>query len=76
MLFTEAAKRTLDAGKALDGTNMKAALNTIKDFDTGGLIGAPITISGNSIPVGRVYTRRHEGARRWCRRRDWIRLSK
>src|SRR3989337_2621516 len=55
MLFVEAAKRTLDAGKPLDGANLKAALNTIKDFDTGGLIGVPITISGNSIPVGRIY---------------------
>lgn len=55
MLFAEAAKRTLDAGKPLDGANLKAALNSIKDFDTGGLIGVPITISGNSIPVGRIY---------------------
>ena len=51
----EAAKRTLDAGKPLDGPNLKAALNSIKDFDTGGLVGVPITISGNSIPVGRIY---------------------
>ena len=55
MLFTEAAKRTLDAGKELNGKNLKAALNSIKDFDTGGLIGVPITIKGNSIPIGRVY---------------------
>lgn len=55
MLMTEAAKRTLDAGKPLDGKNMKAALNTIKNFDTGGIIGTPITIKGNSIPVGRIY---------------------
>lgn len=34
---------------------MKAALDGIKDFDTGGLIGVPITIKGNSIPVGRIY---------------------
>ena len=55
MLMTEAAKRTLDAGKPLDGKNLKASLNTIKDFDTGGIIGTPITIKGNSIPVGRIY---------------------
>ncbi len=55
MLFTEAAKRTLGAGKELNGKNLKTALNSIKDFDTGGLIGVPITIKGNSIPVGRVY---------------------
>lgn len=55
MLFTEAAKRTLDAGKELNGPNLKAALNTIRNFDTGGIIGVPINIKGNSIPVGRIY---------------------
>ena len=58
MLMTEAAKRTLDAGKPLDGKNLKAALNTIKNFDTGGIIGTPITSTGNSIPVGRIV--RHD----------------
>ncbi len=55
MLMTEAVKRTLDAGQPLNGRTMKAALNTIKDFDTGGIIGVPISIPGNSIPVGRIY---------------------
>jgi branched-chain amino acid transport system substrate-binding protein len=55
MLLTEAVKRTLDAGKPLTGINMKAALNSIQNFDTGGLIGVPISIKGNSIPVGRIY---------------------
>jgi branched-chain amino acid transport system substrate-binding protein len=55
MFLVEAAKRTLDAGKALNGKNLKAALNSIKNFDTGGIIGVPVTIKGNSIPVGRVY---------------------
>ena len=55
MLYTESARRVLADGKELTADNMKAALNTIKDFDTGGLIGVPITISGNSIPVGRIY---------------------
>ncbi|HEY9239932.1 MAG TPA: amino acid ABC transporter substrate-binding protein, partial [Burkholderiaceae bacterium] len=75
MLFTEAAKRTLDAGKPLDGKNLKAALNTIKDFDTGGLIGTPITISGNSIPVGRVY-KADMKAQKMVPASDWINLSK
>ncbi|NLD69187.1 MAG: ABC transporter substrate-binding protein [Limnobacter sp.] len=55
MLFAEVAKRTLDAGKELNGDNLKAALNSIENFDTGGIIGVPITIKGNSIPVGRIY---------------------
>lgn len=55
MLMTEAVKRTLEANQELTGKNLKAALNSIKDFDTGGIIGVPISIPGNSIPVGRIY---------------------
>ncbi|CAM5401263.1 ABC transporter substrate-binding protein [Frigidibacter albus] len=55
MLMAESARRVLEAGKELTGTNLKAAMNTIQDFDTGGLIGIPISIPGNSVPVGRVY---------------------
>ena len=73
MLFAEAAKRTLDAGKPLDGKNLKAALNTLKDFDTGGIIGTPITITGNSLPVGRVY-RADMKAQKMVAASDWIKL--
>ena len=74
MLFAEAAKRTLDAGKPLTGDNLKAALNSIKDFDTGGIIGTPISIPGNSIPVGRVY-RADMKAQRMVAASDWISLA-
>jgi branched-chain amino acid transport system substrate-binding protein len=74
MLMVEAAKRTLEAGKPLDARNMKAALNAIKDFDTGGLIGVPITIKGNSIPVGRIY-RADFKAQKMLPASDWIRLE-
>ena len=73
MLFTEAAKRTLGANKELTGKNLKAALNSIKDFDTGGLIGVPITIKGNSIPVGRVY-RADMKTQKMVAASDWIAL--
>jgi len=73
MLFTEAAKRTLDAKKELNGKNLKAALNSIKDFDTGGLIDVPITIKGNSIPVGRVY-KADMKAQKMVPASDWISL--
>jgi branched-chain amino acid transport system substrate-binding protein len=55
MLLTEAAKRTLDAGNELNGKNLKLALSSIRNFDTGGIIGVPLSIKGNSIPIGRVY---------------------
>lgn len=74
MLMTEAVKRTLDAGKPLNGKNLKAALNSIKDFDTGGIIGVPITIKGNSIPVGRVY-RADVKQQKMLPASDWIVLE-
>ena len=73
MLFLESAKRTLDANKPLTGANLKAALNSIKDYDTGGLIGVPITIRGNSIPVGRVY-KADMKAQKMVAASDWIKL--
>jgi len=73
MLFLESAKRCLDAGKPLTGANLKAALNSIKDFDTGGLIGVPVTIKGNSIPVGRVY-KADMKAQKMLPASDWITL--
>ena len=75
MLYLESAKRTLDAGKELNGANLKAALNTLENFDTGGIIGTPITIKGNSIPVGRVY--RYDAAKKtMVADSDWIQLGK
>lgn len=73
MLFLESVKRCLDANKPLTGINMKAALNSIKDFDTGGLIGVPISIPGNSIPVGRVY-KADMKAQKMVAASDWIKL--
>ena len=75
MLMTEAAKRTLDAKKDLTAANMKAALNSIKDFDTGGIIGVPISIPGNTVPVGRVY--QYDGANKTMKPvSDWIKIAK
>ena len=75
MLMLEAVKRTLDAGKELNGANLKASLNTIRDFDTGGIFGVPISIPGNSVPVGRIY-RYDAKKQQMVAASDWIRLDK
>jgi branched-chain amino acid transport system substrate-binding protein len=74
MLFVESAKRTLDAGKPLDGKNLKAALNSIKNFDTGGLIGVPISVKGNSVAVGRIY-RADMKTQKMVPASDWITIE-
>ena len=53
---------------------MKAALDGIKDFDTGGLIGVPISMKGNSIPVGRIY-RADVKQKQMVPASDWIVLK-
>jgi branched-chain amino acid transport system substrate-binding protein len=43
-ILVEGMDRTLTAGKPVNGENMKAALETLKDFTTGGVV-APITFT-------------------------------
>lgn len=74
MLMTESVKRTLDAGKELTGENMKEALNSIENFDTGGIVGVPISVPGNTVPVGRIYQYNAE-AQQMQPVSDWISLE-
>ncbi|MGY8904279.1 MAG: ABC transporter substrate-binding protein [Burkholderiales bacterium] len=74
MLLTEAARRTLEAGNELNGKNMKTALSSIRNFDTGGLIGVPLSIKGNSIPIGRIYKADFK-AQKMVAVSDWINLQ-
>lgn len=74
MLMTEAVDRTLKAGKELNGKNLKASLNSLKEFDTGGIMGVPVSIPGNSIPVGRIY-KMDFAQKKMVPASDWIRLD-
>ncbi|NPA93653.1 MAG: ABC transporter substrate-binding protein [Chloroflexi bacterium] len=46
-VMTEGIRRVVEEGKPVTGENIKAALETIKDFDTGGVT-APITFTPES----------------------------
>ena len=74
MIFTAAIKRTLDAGMELTGDNLKAMLDGIEEWDTGGLIGVPVSFSNNSIPIGRIY-QGNSATGRMDPVSDWIRLD-
>jgi branched-chain amino acid transport system substrate-binding protein len=74
MLMSEAVKRTLDDGKDLTSANMKTSLNSIKDFDTGGIIGVPISVPSNTVPVGRIY-QYDAGAKKMQPVSDWISVT-
>lgn len=74
MLQTEAARRCLEQGNELNGKNLKTALSSIRNFDTGGLIGVPLSIKGNSIPIGRIY-KADVKAQKMVAVSDWINLQ-
>ncbi len=54
MVFVETIRRVVDAKKPVTGDNLKDALATIKDWDTGGITGK-VTFTNNKAGVGRVY---------------------
>ncbi|NVK18346.1 MAG: ABC transporter substrate-binding protein [Methylocystaceae bacterium] len=74
MMMAEGTRNALKAGKELTGANIKAGLQEIKDFDTGGVIGVPVSVKGNSVPVGRVY-RYDLSKKQMVPASDWILLD-
>ena len=72
MIFCEVAERCIKANKNLTLPNMKAALESIKEWDTGGLTGLLVDLSTHQIKSGRVYSydpasKRMEPASGWIR---------
>jgi branched-chain amino acid transport system substrate-binding protein len=54
MVYVEAVKRVVAAGKPITGENLAAVLDTIKDWDTGGVTGK-VTFVNHKAGVGRIY---------------------
>jgi branched-chain amino acid transport system substrate-binding protein len=63
MVWAETIGRTLDAGKELNVENLRATLNSIKDWDTEGIASVPVTVRNNSIPFGRIFKANMEKGR-------------
>jgi branched-chain amino acid transport system substrate-binding protein len=55
MIFAEVLERCIKANKPLTGANMRAALESINDWDTGGVTGLLVSLKGHQIPSGRIY---------------------
>jgi branched-chain amino acid transport system substrate-binding protein len=54
MLFVKAAEDAIAAKKPVTGENLRDALKAARNWDTGGLIGAPVSLGSYSIPVAQV----------------------
>lgn len=55
MMAAKAAELVIDAKKPVTGENMKNALETLKNWDTGGVFGTNVAIRDHKMPVGRVW---------------------
>jgi branched-chain amino acid transport system substrate-binding protein len=55
MIFAEVLERCVKAGKPLTGPNMKTALESIDEWDTGGVTGLLVSLKGHQIASGRIY---------------------
>jgi branched-chain amino acid transport system substrate-binding protein len=55
MMFAEVAERCIKANKPLTLPNMRAAVQTMTQWDTGGICGLLADVSGHNIPAGRMY---------------------
>jgi branched-chain amino acid transport system substrate-binding protein len=54
MLFTKAAEEAIAQGKPVTGEGLRDALRALRNWDTGGVVGAPVTFANNSIPMAQV----------------------
>ncbi|MGA8893043.1 MAG: ABC transporter substrate-binding protein [Anaeromyxobacteraceae bacterium] len=54
MVYVEAVRRVVASGKPVTGENLAAVIDTIKDWDTGGVSGK-VTFTNHKAGVGRVY---------------------
>jgi branched-chain amino acid transport system substrate-binding protein len=47
--------KTIEAGKPLNGDNLVATAKGMKNWDSGGMIGTPVTMVNQRLPVGVIY---------------------
>ena len=54
MMAQKAFEIVIDAGKEITGDNLAAALRSVKNWDTGGIIDVPVSITNQQIGLGRI----------------------
>jgi branched-chain amino acid transport system substrate-binding protein len=54
MLLAKAAEEAIAQNKPVTGEGLRDALRAVKNWDTGGIIGVPVTFANNSIPMAQV----------------------
>lgn len=73
MMATKAFEIVIDAGEKLNGDSLANAMRSIKDWDTGGIVGEPVTIENQQIGLGRLI-RFTEGQLEVENITDWMKV--
>lgn len=55
LILREAIGRAIDKGRPLNGDSLIAEVNGLKDWDSGGIFGVPVSFDKNRIPYGVIY---------------------
>ena len=55
LFMRDVIAKVIDSGKPLNGDNLVKAANEMKDWDSGGMIGMPVSLSKQRMPIGRLY---------------------
>jgi branched-chain amino acid transport system substrate-binding protein len=55
LVLREVIGRAIDKGEALNGDNLIGEVRALKDWDSGGIYGGPVTFENQRIPFGIIY---------------------
>ena len=61
LVLREAIGSAIGKNLELNGENLIAEINAIRDFDAGGVFGTPVSFENNRIPYGVIYRYNIEG---------------
>ena len=69
--------KVIDSGKPLNGDNLVKAANEMKDWDSGGMIGMPVTLSKQRMADrrGSIASRSRPDKFTFKPETDWIKLD-
>jgi branched-chain amino acid transport system substrate-binding protein len=75
MLAAKAFEMVIDAGKPVNGDTLSEAMSTLKDWDTGGIVGIPVSMRGHQLGTGQII--RWNKAKNWTPEpvSDWMRVD-
>jgi branched-chain amino acid transport system substrate-binding protein len=76
LFMRDVLAKVVESGKPLNGDNLVAAANAMKDWDSGGLIGVPVSLARQRLPYGIIYRFNvKEGSFSFKPETNWLRVD-